>query len=525
MSQSKIIPFAPCVHSGASRRIFLRQASALSLVAGAGAPIALNLLGVGSAVAQSASDYRAVVCLFMNGGNDGYNMVLPTDSQSWSAYTTVRNQTPDSIALLSAGTAPNLSAAAGSPERLGGVLPITPANAQGRTYALHPMMGTLQTMFNTEKRLAIVPAIGPLIVPTTKAQFELPSYPRPGRLASHNDQQISWMAMSNEGATSGWGGRMADRLVAGNTNAVFTAISVSGNEVWLSGQTVRQYRVGAEGAVALGVDANEQVFGSSSIAAALQRISSRARSSHVFEADLAAIAKRSIEAEAVLRTALPLASDSAFGTPPASGSYTPENDPKLQIVHPIKGDIILNPLAQQLQMVARLVQAGMSGKTGVRRQVFFVNMGGFDTHSNQNSAHTLLMAQLAHGMRYFDTALGNIKALNQVTTFTASDFGRSFTSNGDGTDHGWGSHHFVMGGAVRGGNLYGTFPAPYATNANFRNHPDHLGNNGALLPTTSVDQLGATLARWFGLSDAQSLEVFPNLGNFNVSVRNLGFLS
>jgi uncharacterized protein (DUF1501 family) len=507
MSQSKIIPFA------------------LSLVAGAGAPIALNLLGAGSAVAQSASDYRAVVCLFMNGGNDGYNMVLPTDSQSWSAYTAVRNQTPDSIALLSAGTTPDLSAAAGSPERLGGVLPITAANAQGRTYALHPMLGTLQTMFNAERRLAIVPAVGPLIVPTTKAQFELPSYPRPGRLASHNDQQISWMAMSNEGATSGWGGRMADRLVAGNTNAVFTAISVSGNEVWLSGQTVRQYRVGTQGAVPLGIDANDQVFGSSSIAAALQRISSTTRGNHVFEADLAAIAKRSIEAEAVLRNALSPASDSAFGTPPASGSYAPENDPKLQIVHPIKGDTILNPLARQLQMVARLVQAGMSGRTGVRRQVFFVNIGGFDTHSNQNSTHTLLMAQLAHAMRYFDTALGNISARNQVTTFTASDFGRSFTSNGDGTDHGWGSHHFVMGGAVRGGNLYGTFPAPYATNANFRSHPDQLGSNGALLPTTSVDQLGATLARWFGLSDAQSLEVFPNLGNFNAGVRNLGFLS
>jgi uncharacterized protein (DUF1501 family) len=525
MSQSKIITAAPAFHHGASRRIFLRQASALSLVAGAGAPIALNLLGAGSAIAQSASDYRAVVCLFMNGGNDGYNMVLPTDSQSWSAYTAVRNQAPDSIALLSAGVAPNSSAGAGSPERLGGVLPITPANAQGRTYALHPMMGTLQTMFNIDKRLAIIPAIGPLVVPTTKAQFAMPSYPRPGRLASHNDQQISWMSMSNEGATSGWGGRMADKLVAGNSNAVFTAISVAGNEVWLSGETVRQYRVGTGGAVRLGVDANDEVYKSSSISAALQRISSKSRGSHVFEADIAAIAKRSIEAEAVLRTALPLASDSAFGTPSASGSYAPENDPKLQIVDPIKGDAVLNPLAHQLQMVARLVQAGMSGKTGVKRQVFFVNMGGFDTHSNQNNTHTSLMAQLAHGMRYFDTALGNINARNQVTTFTASDFGRTFTSNGDGTDHGWGSHHFVMGGAVRGGNLYGTFPAPYATNANFRSHPDHLGSNGALLPTTSVDQLGATLARWFGLSDSQSLEVFPNLGSFNASVRNLGFLS
>jgi uncharacterized protein (DUF1501 family) len=523
MSQSKIPPFAPAIHKGASRRLFMRQASAMSLVAGAGAPLAFNLLGAGSAVAQSASDYRAVVCLFMNGGNDAFNMLLPTDPQSWSAYTTMRNQQPDTLALLAPGTAPDLSAGVGTPARLGGVLPIRPANAQGRTYALHPLMGTLQTMFDADKRLAIIPAIGPLILPTTKAQYESPAYPRPGRLASHNDQQIHWMAMQTEGATNGWGGRMADRLVAGNSNAVFTAITVSGNEVFLTGDTVQQYQVGVEGAVRLGVSTSGAVYGSTAVGAALQSIASKTRSSHVFDADLAAIATRSIQAESILRTALTSASDSAFGTQPTSGSYVAANDPKLKFQDPMSGNLEFSSLAQQLQMVARLVQAGMAGRTGVKRQVFFVNIGGFDTHSNQNPQHSTLMAKVAHGMRYFDTALGNINARNEVTTFTASDFGRTFTSNGDGTDHGWGGHHFVMGGAVRGGSMYGRFPDPYSTS--FSGHPDHLGNNGSMLPTTAVDQLGATLARWFGLSDSQSLEVFPNLTNFNASVRNLGFMS
>jgi uncharacterized protein (DUF1501 family) len=132
------------------------------------------------------------------------------------------------------------------------------------------------------------------------------------------------------------------------------------------------------------------------------------------------------------------------------------------------------------------------------------------------------MARVAHAMTYFDTALGAINARSNVTTFTASDFGRTFTSNGDGTDHGWGAHHFVMGGAVRGSELYGSFPTLVRNSASEFNSPNQV-RNGALLPTTSVDQLGATLGRWFGLSDAQALEVFPNLANFDVNTRNLGF--
>jgi uncharacterized protein (DUF1501 family) len=163
----------------------------------------------------------------------------------------------------------------------------------------------------------------------------------------------------------------------------------------------------------------------------------------------------------------------------------------------------------------------------VRRQVFFVSLGGFDNHDLQNRNHSNLMARLGHALAYFDSTLGALGARDQVTTFTASDFGRTFTSNGDGTDHGWGAHHFVLGGAVRGGRVFGRMPTlamKNADNPGFDGSPDQLGN-GILLPTTSVDQFGATLGRWMGLSAAQALEVFPNLTNWDSSVRDLGFLT
>jgi uncharacterized protein (DUF1501 family) len=511
----------------ASRRAFLRHATALSALAGAGAPLALNLLAAGSAAAQSATDYRALVCIFLYGGNDAYNTVLATDSASWDPYTSLRSQAPDSIALLPAGTLPSAAAAAGSPLRLGGVLPLTPTNAQGRAFALHPMLGSLQALFNTDRRLAIVPGIGPLVLPTTKAQVAMASHPKPASLFSHNDQQNTWQALAPEGAIRGWGGRMGDALAGMNSRTVFTAVSATGTAVWLAGQTVQQYQVSSNGAIRMGADANGRIYGSAEVNNALQRIVSGARGSHLMQADLAAVSARSIDAEATLRTALRPASDAAFGTLQSSGNYNANNDPKLQYDNPLTGNRAANPLAQQLQVVARMIDAGLSGASGARRQVFMVSLNGFDTHDLQNRNQADLMARLAHALAYFDTTLGALGARNKVTTFTASDFGRTFTSNGDGTDHGWGGHHFVLGGAVRGGDLYGRFPTLGAKNTNnnsFDSSPDLL-SNGAMLPSTSVDQLGATLGRWFGLSDGQLADIFPNLANFNAGVRNLGFMT
>jgi uncharacterized protein (DUF1501 family) len=502
----------------ASRRLFLRHAAALGGL-GVAAPLALNLSALGSAAAQTANDYKALVCVFLFGGNDSMNMVLPTDTASWANYTAVRQQAPDSIALMAPGTPVLGSAAVGTPARLGGVLPIAPANPQGRSFALHPMMGTLQTMFDVDKRLAIVPNVGPLLMPTTKAQYANPAYPRPAHLFSHNDQANFWQSFRPEGATRGWGGMMADLLAAQNGRAAFSAISTSGNSVWLSGDTVRQYQVSGSGAVRMGTAGpQDAVYGSPAIGAALRNIVRGTRGTHPFERELASLNTRSIEAEETLRLALKEADHPLFGT----AGISP--DPKLLYDAPLTGAKALNPLAMQLQTVARMIDAGRSGALQMRRQVFFVGLGGFDTHDSQNRAHANLYAMLAQGLRYFDTTLGAMGAQHQVTTFTASDFGRSFTSNGDGTDHGWGAHHFVMGGAVRGGDLYGRFPVLGERNPNtnyFDSSPDQVGN-GALLPATSVDQFGATLARWFGLSDSQALAVFPHLRNF--SARDLGFM-
>ena len=516
--------------NNASRRAFLRQASAMTALVGSGAtPLALNLAAMGSAMAAVPGDYRAIVCLFFYGGNDAFNMVLPTDTASWNAYSATRTQAPDPIALLAPGTPPNMAAALGSPARLGGVLPILPARAQGRTFALHPLLGAVQTLFDSDKRLAIVPNIGPLITPTTKAQYALSTWPKPARLFSHNDQQNTWQALGPEGTTRGWAGLMGDLVASQNTRPVFTAVSATGNSVWLAGNVVQQYQVNSTGAIALGVNSAGQVFGSLDVGTALQRLATSTRTPHPFDADVAAVARRSIDAEQILRTALRPASDAAFGTPPAAGTaYNANNDPKLRYVNPlaaVAGTTAASALAQQFQVVARMIDAGLRGATGATRQVFFVSVGGFDTHDLQNRTQADLMARVAQAMQYFDNTLGSLNARDKVTTFTASDFGRTFTSNGDGTDHGWGSNHFVMGGAVNGGDLYGRFATlgpKNATNNNFDSSPDQLGN-GSLLPEISVDQLGNTLGRWFGLSDTDLLGIFPNLAHFDVSKRDLGF--
>jgi uncharacterized protein (DUF1501 family) len=498
----------------ASRRLFLQQAGALSWV-GAGAPLAMSLAAAGTASAASASDYKALVCIFLHGGNDAFNTVLATDDASWANYTAVRNQKPDSIALLRHAAA-DKTKVIGSPAWLGGVLPLAPASPQaGRSFAVHPVLADMQSLFNNSKRLAVVANVGPLLGPLTKAEYSQGAKPKPKKLFSHNDQQSTWLALAPEGATQGWGGRLADALASGNGHSMFTAIGVNGNSVWLSGKTVRQYQVSAMGPIRLGPAPDAQginrVYSSEAVGTALAHIVGNARSSHVMASDLADLGQRSIDAERILSAALPASGNAPYG--PNS----------LLLYDALKGGQVVNPLAQQLQTVARTIAA--QNALGVKRQVFFVSLGGFDTHNNQNQSHADLLAKLNHGMKYFDDVLGAMGLSNQVTTFTSSDFGRSFTSNGDGSDHGWGAHHLVMGGAVRGGDIHGDFPVLGKKNSHnneFDASPDQL-TNGVLLPKISVDQYGATLGRWFGLTDSQLLDVFPNLSHFN-GAHDLGFM-
>ncbi|MFZ6817962.1 DUF1501 domain-containing protein [Undibacterium sp. Ji22W] len=479
-------------HFNASRREFLRLSSLLSSAGalGVAAPFALNLATMGSAAAQgNVNDYKALICLFMYGANDHANTVLATDSTSWTQYTNVRTTNEaGSIALPAVGSS-------------GGVLPIIPnTNQVGRTFALHPSMTELKGIFDAG-RAAIVANLGPLMVPTTLEQYKAASVPLPPKLFSHNDQQSLWQAYAPEGAAYGWGGRMGDLLAANNSNPIFTAISASGNAVFLSGRSIRQYQVGNSGAVAI-AGLSGSLYGSTTAGATLRNIIS-ADTANYFQKEHAAVTNRSISAQSMLAPAMAVAGAGGIANP---SQYT----------NPNTGLLANNALAIQLQTVARII-AGRN-TLGAKRQVFFVSMGGFDTHDAQRTLQADLLAKISHAIAYFDTTMANVMGSDlrqQVTLFTASDFGRTFTSNGDGTDHGWGSHHFVVGGAVKGKNIYGDFPVTGLK------HSQDVGS-GSLLPQFSVDQYGATLANWFGLSTTQINDVFPNIINFNN--RNLGFL-
>lgn len=507
------------------RRHLLRLGGAMSILGGA-APFALQLAAAGSASGQSAPDYKALVCVFLFGGNDSHNTVLATDADSWGRYFATRNTGADPIALMPVGTPPTpvgqTSPVTGrvaeldSPEAWGGVLPITPrtaqaipagTNATARTFALHPFLGPLQTLFN-QGRLAVLSNVGTLIQPTSKVQYNSRTVAVPTSLFSHNDQQSTWQALSTEGARTGWGGRFADLMASSNgSSTLFTAVSAAGNAVFLSGQSVVQYQLstGAAPAVVINGQQGTTLFGSSVGPSRVRDLITDTTLASSLAADYSTVVGRSISAASTVNSAF---TQSIVTAVPAAPAYT----------NPITQRVESNTLALQLQTVARMIAASQA--LGVKRQVFFVSLGGWDTHDFQNTAQPNLLAKVAHALSYFDGALANIGGIdrrNQVTTFTASDFSRTFQTNGDGTDHAWGGHHFILGGAVNGGDIYGQYPTLGVDVGGF-NNPDNV--SGALIPTTSVDQYGATLGRWFGVSDADIDAIFPRLRNFQARYLN-----
>jgi len=498
-----------------SRRQLLRGLGAL----GAGAtatPWLMNLAAMAPARAATAGGYKALVCLFMYGGNDAYNTVLATDEPSWSNYLVARNSGSQPIALAPVGSRPQ--GGDGFNASLGGVLPISPRTAQaGREFALNPLLSPLRDMFNAG-RLGIVANVGPLIKPTTKAQFEAHSVPLPPKLFSHNDQQSVWQSGTPEGASVGWGGAMADRLVGGNANAIFTSVTTGSAAVWLVGNGVRRYSLGLEGAVHIG-DANNMLYGSSIAQQQLVNIMRNTRGSQFFEQDQASIVGRSIDAEGILAPAMPPADGGPWGTGGLGGGQL---DPLLCYRAPSTGQVGINPISQQMQPVLRMIAAHSA--LGMGRQIFFIGVGGCDTHDTQNTRHADIMAQLAQAMSYWDATTRAMGADQDVTLFTASDFGRAFSSNGDGTDHGWGSHHFVLGGAVDGGDIYGRFPKYGTSDIDGDFTSDDQITDGSLLPSISVDQYAATLGQWMGLTGTDLAAVLPNLSNWSPSQRNLGFM-
>ena len=452
------------------RRRFLARAATLTAGGLATRLMPLSAIGLPSvALAQSVpSDYKALVCVFLFGGVDGNSLVVPMDSAGYAQYSGVR------------------TVASGVNIAQSDLLAIQPSNTS-TPYGLHPDLAPIHPLF-AQGRLAILANVGPLNAPTTKANY---LSKRPDNLFSHSDQQNQWQSSVSSGPTrSGWGGRIADQIAG--TNGTFPVVtSIAGSTLFIAGNASSPLALPSSGGLSL------QGFNNSAPAnarlAAYQAML-RADRDNTYVAAASDIASQAVSLSATVN---PILSATASAVTPF---FTGQN----------------GSIAQQLLQVAKLIEA--RGQLGARRQVFFVSLGGFDTHNNELNVLTSLLGQLAPALRSFHDAMAQIGIGNGVTTFTLSDFGRTFApASGQGTDHAWGNHMFVMGGAVRGGQMYGTYPILA------RAGPDDADTNGRWIPTTSVEQYGATLARWFGLSAAQLAAVFPNLALYPTA--DVGFLN
>lgn len=448
-----------------TKRDFLKATSAFGLGS------SLNALASFQALAQTAQteDYRALVCVFMFGGNDANNMLIPTDSTRYGQYANARSN----LALP-----------------LNSLLPLTASNTTAG-YGLHPSMTGLASLFNGSAtrtpKAALIANVGPLVVPTSKAQWEARSVPLPDNLFSHSDQQSQWQAALYERPSSGWGGRLAERLIdEATSNRGYSVISVTGGNLWETGdRSLSAYKVSASGQ--FGFDFYEPQ-GSDPLSLAITQTLGGSYS-HLFEQGFVDVMSRSIEVQRVLTQAID-------GT-------------SISTVFPNSS------LGNQMRMVARLIAARQ--KLGLKKQIFFCSIGGFDTHGeDQLTRQAELLGNVSDAMSAFYAATEELQIQNNVTAFTASDFNRTYTSNGQGSDHGWGAHHLVVGGAVQGGRLFGQFPEPV-----IRGSQDS-GGQGNWIPTTSTEAYAATLGRWFGANDEVLAQVFPRLTNFNPNVGFLG---
>jgi uncharacterized protein (DUF1501 family) len=515
------------------RRAFLRQLSALGATGSSAAWLA-NMSAVQQASAQStaSTDYRALVCIFMSGGNDAHNTVVPTDALSWPCYSATRD--PAVMASVTGITPSATMTSIALPQS--SLLKINHLNAKGlntgRTFGLHPQLKRIQALY-TAGKAAIVANVGPLVQPVTKGAYTaLPNTPLPRGLFSHNDQTSTWQSFGPEGRTGGWGGQMMDKLSSRNTNPTFSSVGINANAVWLNGTNVAPYMLGTGGFQVMG-GSTGTVYGNASLYSAMRQVASTSGRTNDLVSDYLRVGQRALSSEAALVQGLPSATTAPWGTP---GSATAAADPLLQYTEPADGKAYLNPLAAQLQMVARMIAARNIGLIGAHRQVFMVQLGGFDTHSSLMTTHASLMAKLDHAVSYFQTCLAGMPGgdlSSQVTTFTGSEFGRALINNGDGCDHGWGGHHFVIGGGVKGAEIHGHYPdfGVFDLNEATFFSDQLLDTSGALLPEISVDQYVYTLGKWMGVSEADligsspGLGIAPNIQNFDSAKRDIGFMT
>ncbi len=452
-----------------SRRAFLKRLGYLT-AAGVASPLTLNMMGVAEAATQTATDYKALVCVFLDGGNDQANTLIPIDPTNYNTYKKVRQD----IALDGAS-----------------VLPLIPTTslADGLKLGFHPELKGLNSLFHL-KKLAVLQNVGTLIEPTSLAQYKNKSVALPQKLFAHNSQKDLWETTASQAFREGWGGKVGDLILSHNAQSMFTCISTSDNALFLTGDRATALNVTSDGIVPIwAAKENSRLYNSQKAAAALRKIITSPRN-NIMENHINLVTRRSMEAESLMSSAL-----------------RDSGELKTQFTAG-------NSLAQQLKTVARLIKSRDS--LGVKRQVFFVKVGDFDTHSDLLRRHGRLMAVVDDALSSFYQAIEELGMTKNVTTFTASDFGRTFSSNGDGSDHGWGSHHIIMGGAVNGREFYGDAPEIGLGTA------QDIGQ-GRWLPTTSIDEYSATLAKWFGVSNSDLGLIAPNLYKFDKP--DLGFMS
>jgi uncharacterized protein (DUF1501 family) len=455
-----------------SRRRFIGRACAAVGATGMLSALAqLRMIGALAADAEPA-DYKALVCLFLYGGNDSNNLLVPVDNTNYQLYATDRT-------VLALGQSSLL-----------GISPKT--YSDGRQWGLHPSLVEVQHLFG-QGNLALLANTGTLVQPVTLSQYNAGTVALPPQLFSHANQQVQWQSsVPDQPFTTGWGGRLSDIVNALNSNPkISMSVSVAGQNSFQVGKTVSQFAVNPTGAVVLSGTSGSTI--ANARYAAQQNILNM-QEQNLFEAAFGGTTVDAVADSVLLNSVLAAA-------------------PKLTTTFPTSS------IGAQMQMIAQMIAA--APQLGLTRQVFFASLGGFDLHSDQLTAHASLFTQLSQALSAFSAATSEIGVQNQVTTFTASDFSRTFNTNGtsDGTagsDHGWGSHHLIMGGAVKGGDIYGQVPLLELGG------PEDTGR-GRWIPTTSVDEYAATLATWFGVSASNLTVVLPNIGRFATS--NLGFMS
>lgn len=492
------------------RRDFLRQAACAAVGTLSAKATLRDLWLIKTGAGQEAfTDYKALICVFMAGGNDSNNLVIPIGAD-YATYASIRQN----LALPAAA-----------------VLPLTSLNPDGRDYALHPSCQELATLFG-EQKAALLFNAGPLVQPMTRAQYQNKSVPKPPQLFSHSDQVTHWQtSLPDQPPKSGWGGRIADLLhpyqyelldgvPTANSAKISLCTSLAGANTFEVGNQFAQFHVSTSGAVTLGGVTGSRLQAVKDIlslnTANLQRNA------------YADVTKRAIEIGDTLNAAVAPYLD------PTDASYTSQNNAApwrwqtgLSGIYTSGqvGGFPNTSLGRQLKMIARMI----AGRTplAMQRQIFFAQVGGYDTHTAQVGSgtaptdttvgsHANLLNELSEALYAFQRAMEQLTLGNKVTTFTASDFGRTFPTNGQGSDHGWGSHHLIVGGAVRGGRTFGTFPTLAV------NGPDDT-STGRWIPTSSVDEYSATLAKWFGVAESNLGTVFPNLGRF--AKPDLGFMT